>query len=138
MIPKLLSILFGTISTMIIGFYWYSVIFRDRYMKEANVKLEKEKENNQQNNQPLFLELAGRLLQACLITIFYNILKLKDERDLILALSLAVFFCISFQVQYYTSKVVWEYKTWNYFVIKMCEQFISFSTLSIIAYIFVK
>ena len=47
MISKLLSILFGTISTMIIGFYWYSVIFRDRYMKEASVKLEKEKENNQ-------------------------------------------------------------------------------------------
>ncbi|CAD8178493.1 unnamed protein product [Paramecium octaurelia] len=138
MISKLLSILFGTISTMIIGFYWYSVIFRDRYMKDANVNLEKEKQKNQENNQPLLFELAGRFLQACLITIFYNLLKNKDEQDLILALSLAVFFCIAFQVQYYTSKVVWEQKTWNYFFIKVCEQFISLSTLSIIACIFVK
>ncbi|CAK88655.1 unnamed protein product (macronuclear) [Paramecium tetraurelia] len=123
---------------MTIGYLWYSVVFRERYMKEANVKQEKEKENNKQNNWPLLFELAGRFLQACLITIFYNVLKSKDERDLILALTLAVFFSLSFQVQYYTSKVVWEQKTWNYFVIKVGEQFISLSTLSIIAYIFVK
>ncbi|CAD8185397.1 unnamed protein product [Paramecium pentaurelia] len=136
MISKLLSILFGTISTMIISFYWYSVLFRNLYMKEANVKQEKQK--NKENNQPLLFELTGRFLQASLITIFYNVLKTKDENDLNLALSLAVFFCVSFQVQYYTSKVVWEQKTWNYFVIKVCEQFISLSTLSIMTYIFVK
>ncbi|CAD8115562.1 unnamed protein product [Paramecium primaurelia] len=79
MISKLLSILFGTIFTMLIGYCWYSIIFRNRYMKEANIKYEKEKEkeNNQQNNQPLLFELTGRFLQACLITIFYNVLKMN-------------------------------------------------------------
>ncbi|CAD8197592.1 unnamed protein product [Paramecium octaurelia] len=123
---------------MTIGWFWYSIALRDRYMKETNVKQEKEKENNQQNIGPLLFELAGRFLQACLITTFYNLLKSKDERDLILALTLAVFFSLSFQVQYYTSKVVWEQKTWNYFIIRVGEQFISLSTLSITAYIFVK
>ncbi|CAK87241.1 unnamed protein product (macronuclear) [Paramecium tetraurelia] len=77
MISKLLSILFGTISTMIIGFYWYSVIFRDRYIKDAKVNILKKKQKNQENNQPLLFELTGRFLQACLITIFYNLLKAK-------------------------------------------------------------
>lgn len=44
MIPCLLSVIFGTISTMMIGFYWYSILFGDRYLKEANIKLDKEHE----------------------------------------------------------------------------------------------
>lgn len=46
MIPYLLSAILGTIFTMMIGFYWYSVLFRDRYLKEANIKLDKEHELN--------------------------------------------------------------------------------------------
>ncbi|CAK60146.1 unnamed protein product (macronuclear) [Paramecium tetraurelia] len=137
MIPCLLSVIFGTISTMIIGFYWYSILFHDRYLKEANIKLEKDHEQKDESSQPLILELLARFLQASLITYLYSILKIKNERDLGLALSLAVFFCVSFQVQYFTSKVVWEQKTWNYFFMKVTEQFISLSTLSTITYIFV-
>ncbi|CAD8086450.1 unnamed protein product [Paramecium primaurelia] len=81
MISKLLSILFGTISTMIISFYWYSILFRNLYMKEANVKQEKQK--NKENNQPLLIELTGRFLQASLITIFYNVLKTKFSNTIL-------------------------------------------------------
>ncbi|CAD8118612.1 unnamed protein product [Paramecium sonneborni] len=137
MIPCLLSVIFGTMSTMIIGFYWYSILFRDRYLKEANIQLDKEHELNDQNSKPLILELLARFIQASLITYLYLLLKEKNSRDFGLALSLSVFFCVGFQVQYYTSKVVWEQKTWNYFFMKVTEQFISLSTLSTIAYIFV-
>ncbi|CAD8114884.1 unnamed protein product [Paramecium sonneborni] len=137
MIPCLLSMIFGTISTMIFGFYWYSIIFLDRYLKEANIKQNNEHQLNDQNSGPMILELLARFIQASLITYLYKLLKGNNERDFGLALSLAVFFFVGFQVQYYTSKVVWEQKTWNYFFIKVTEQFISLSTLSIIAYIFV-
>lgn len=73
MIPELLSILFGTMSTMMVGFFWYSVLFKDRYLKEANIKLN----NNDLNNKPLLLELGGRFLTATMNTIFYSILKPK-------------------------------------------------------------
>ncbi|CAK92809.1 unnamed protein product (macronuclear) [Paramecium tetraurelia] len=137
MIPCLLSVIFGTIFTMMIGFYWYSILFCDRYLKEANIKLDKKKEDDEQNSKPLILELLARFIKASLITYLYSILKVKNERDLGLALSLAVFFCVTFDLQYFTSKVVWEQKTWNFFFMKVIEQFISLSTLSIIAYIFV-
>ncbi|CAD8196908.1 unnamed protein product [Paramecium octaurelia] len=137
MIPCLLSVIFGTITTMMIGFYWYSILFCDRYLKEANIKLDKEHESSEQNSKPLILELLARFIKASLITYLYSILKAKNERDLELALSLAVFFCVTFDLQYFTSKVVWEQKTWNFFFMKVTEQFISLSTLSIIAYIIV-
>lgn len=46
MIAELLSILFGTMATMMIGFFWYSVLFKDRYLREANIKLENHDLNN--------------------------------------------------------------------------------------------
>ena len=126
------AVLAAAVSSMVVGFLWYGLIFKDRWMALMGITPDSMKSMKMTANQAYAIQFVASLLMACVLSkvLFFNLYLSLDGA--MLGASVGFWAWLGFVVPVTLGIVLWEGKPWKLWLINASHYLVTLVVMGVI------